>query len=228
MTDSIDRAGRYYLRKPRGRTQFYVCWTDGGSPKRLSLKTAHEATARARFADFVVKKEHGERVMDADSTDWPEIVDGIVARQKVHARKRDLPFQIDAGYVLRLMSQSGFRCPVSGIPFTWSKDQVLGRGPWSPSIDRIDSKHGYVPGNIRVVCLAANIAMNAWGYDVLLRLANGVVGNHLYNREVVVGAAGIEPATPTMSTWCSTAELSAPNLPATTLSEVAIRSNSGT
>ena len=209
MNDPIERAGRYYLRKPPGRTQFYVCWTEGSVPQKLSLKTGHEETARARFADFVVKREHGERVMEADSADWPEIVDEIVSRQKAHARKRSLPFDIDAKYILGLMTRSGFRCPVSGIPFTWSRDQVLGRGPWSPSVDRIDNRHGYVPGNIRVVCLAANIAMNSWGYDVLLRLAHGVADNHLYNREVV-GAAGIEPATPTMSTWCSTAELSAP------------------
>jgi hypothetical protein len=208
MTAVIERSGRFYLRQPNGRRQFYVCWTEDGSPRRVTTRTSDPAEARRRFAEFVVKRENGERVVAAVSEDWPAIVAEIVDRQRAHARKRGLPFEIDADYVLRLMAASRFRCPVSGVPFTWSRDQILSRGPWSPSVDRIDNHHGYIRGNIRVVCLAANIAMNAWGYDVLLRLANGVVASHL-NPAEVVGAAGIEPATPTMSTWCSTAELSA-------------------
>jgi hypothetical protein len=211
MTDHIARSGRYYLRTPQGRQQYYVCWTEDGVPTRRSLKTADQEIAKQRFSEFVVRTTHGDRVVTADSTDWPGIVEQMIANKRITARRRDLPMQIDAAYILRLMAASEFRCPVSGVPFTWSKEQVLGRGPWSPSIDRIENRQGYVPGNVRVVCLAANIAMNAWGYDVLLRLSHGVVGNHFHSVEVV-GAAGIEPATPTMSTWCSTAELSAPDL----------------
>jgi len=35
------------------------------------------------------------------------------------------------------------------------------------SIDRIDSKQGYVYGNVRVVLDIMNVAMNAWGEAVL-------------------------------------------------------------
>lgn len=51
---------------------------------------------------------------------------------------------------------AGGRCTLSKIPFE-------DKGPFSPSIDRIDSSHGYMPGNIRIVCLIANVALNNWG-----------------------------------------------------------------
>lgn len=40
---------------------------------------------------------------------------------------------------------------------------------------RIENRHGYLKDNIRVVSLAANLAMNRWGYNVLLRLSRAVV-----------------------------------------------------
>ncbi len=49
------------------------------------------------------------------------------------------------------------------------------RAPWAPSVDRIDSSKGYVPGNVRLVCVAANLAMNEWGEDVLARVARAYV-----------------------------------------------------
>lgn len=62
-------------------------------------------------------------------------------------------------------------CAVSGIKF----DRRVGkRSPWMPSIERIDCLDGYVVGNVRWVSLAANIALNDFGFDVLIRLANGV------------------------------------------------------
>jgi hypothetical protein len=47
--------------------------------------------------------------------------------------------------------------------------------PFSPSIDRIDTVGGYTTDNVRLVCVAANFALNQWGDDVLRRLAHGVV-----------------------------------------------------
>lgn len=211
MSDVIERAGQYYLRRFPGRSRIYICWQDGSKARKVSTHTSDDAQAKLRLAEFVIRKEHGRRTIDGAGK-WNAILAEIMERQAAHARKRGLPFELDEPYVLGLMTASRFRCPVSGIPFTWSRDEVLSRGPWAPSIDRIDNRHGYIKGNVRVVALAANIAMNAWGYDVLLRLANGVVANHFHSVEAVsvVGAAGIEPTTPTMSTWCSTAELRAP------------------
>ncbi|AMR79437.1 MULTISPECIES: hypothetical protein [Cupriavidus] len=45
------------------------------------------------------------------------------------------------------------RCPVLGLRLIPSKGRA---GPNSPSLDRIDSRKGYVPGNVIVVSWRAN------------------------------------------------------------------------
>ena len=80
---------------------------------------------------------------------------------------------VDLAYVTKLAADNRWRCAVTGIPMTL--EVVKGRKPYAPSIDRIDCAADYVPGNIRIVCVAANLAMNVWGEEVLLRLTRGIV-----------------------------------------------------
>jgi hypothetical protein len=44
-----------------------------------------------------------------------------------------------------------------------------------PSLDQIEPSKGYTAHNVRLVCVAANFAMNAWGLDTLIRVARGVI-----------------------------------------------------
>ncbi len=67
-------------------------------------------------------------------------------------------------------------CAVSGMRF----DLTTGRGRWqkfpfTPSLDRIVARGDYTPGNCRVVCLIVNEAMNRWGVQPLLTLAQHMV-----------------------------------------------------
>lgn len=80
---------------------------------------------------------------------------------------------LTADYVLSLAESNGWQCAVTGLPFTL--EVVNGRRPYAPSIDRIDNALDYIPGNVRVVCTAANLAMNVWGEQVLLRMMRGIV-----------------------------------------------------
>ncbi len=43
--------------------------------------------------------------------------------------------------------------------------------PFAPSLDRIDSSKGYEEGNVRIVCLMVNLAMNTWGHGPLEKVA---------------------------------------------------------
>lgn len=83
---------------------------------------------------------------------------------------RKVPFTITEDYVVALADKCGWTCAVTGAPFSL---QTMGRSrrkPLGPSIDRIDCAKGYEPGNVRVVCLAVNMAMNEWGEEVLIYL----------------------------------------------------------
>lgn len=55
-----------------------------------------------------------------------------------------------AAYVVKIAPQ---RCPVFGKPFV---ERGVGFSKWSPSIDKIDPKLGYVEGNIQVISMLAN------------------------------------------------------------------------
>ena len=86
---------------------------------------------------------------------------------------RDIPYSITPEYALSLAETLKWHCAVTGLPM--SIDVVHGRKPYSPSLDRIDPRAGYEEGNCRVVCLAANLAMNVWGEDVLVKMGRGIV-----------------------------------------------------
>jgi hypothetical protein len=86
---------------------------------------------------------------------------------RVRAREIKVPFAIDAHFVDQLLVDQKWTCAVSGLPFEDNK-------PFGPSLDRIVPELGYVPGNLRVVCYIANIAMNAWGLDALKKLMAGM------------------------------------------------------
>ena len=47
--------------------------------------------------------------------------------------------------------------------------------PTNCSIDRIDSKVGYIVGNVQLVCRAANVAKSDLGADEFVKLCRAVV-----------------------------------------------------
>ncbi|KKN55442.1 hypothetical protein LCGC14_0582120 [marine sediment metagenome] len=59
-------------------------------------------------------------------------------------------------------------CEATGLGF----ELTGGRGPKSPSLDRMDSSKGYTPENTRMVLWAINLACGDWGQEVFLPIAN--------------------------------------------------------
>lgn len=98
-------------------------------------------------------------------------------RAKASARKRGIPFLIEIQDLRDLAATQKGRCAVTSLRF--SKD-TLGystKRPWMPIVDRIDSRLGYTPDNIRLVAVAANLAMGAWGDEVLYKMADAICRN---------------------------------------------------
>jgi len=65
------------------------------------------------------------------------------------------------------------RCALSG----WQMTTTLGKGIMHTncSIDRIDSRRGYEPGNVQLVCRAANIAKSDMPTDMFFQLCRAIV-----------------------------------------------------
>lgn len=173
------RNGPLYLttREDLGIRNFIITGMVGDTRVRRSTRTADLAEAKHQLDELLIQLRNGWRPGDGDSKelDWKQIARRMVRRHRIGAKVREIPFDLTASQVLRLMRAADFRCSISGIAFSRQPPEILARDPWAPSIDRIENRQGYVIDNIRIVCLAANLAMNEWGYDTLLRLANAVV-----------------------------------------------------
>jgi len=102
--------------------------------------------------------------------------DGVISCRK-RAKLKGIPFLITADMALDLIRAQGYRCAVSGLEFQADAGAETDswRGPYRPSLDRIKPRLGYVPGNVRVVLVAVNIAMGEWGEDFLVKIAKAVV-----------------------------------------------------
>lgn len=71
-------------------------------------------------------------------------------RAKTRATKRGIPFYITVEDIVM-----PDRCPVFGHPWEYEPGS-----PWVPSLDRIDSDEGYIPGNVQVISWRANTLKN--------------------------------------------------------------------
>ena len=71
-------------------------------------------------------------------------------------RRREFSVSLDA--LCRLWEVQQGKCALTG----WDMTMILGKGrvATNASIDRINSRLGYVSGNIQLVCRAANVAKN--------------------------------------------------------------------
>ncbi len=59
-------------------------------------------------------------------------------------------------------------CPIFGVKLRWGDKVGM---PWSPSLDRIDPKRGYVRGNIAIMSFRANFIKNDGSADEHLAIA---------------------------------------------------------
>lgn len=99
----------------------------------------------------------------------------VVRRVPVQAKKRGIECTISVEELERILEP--MVCAVTGVALSFSPydGDLATRHPWKPSFDRIDNAKGYVPGNVRLVCWAYNLAKGAWGDDVPLTWAKALV-----------------------------------------------------
>jgi hypothetical protein len=100
-----------------------------------------------------------------------DILDDVYPNARKRAKHDGREFSITREYLTDVAKRQGWCCAVSGIEFSHEKAKGCFRSPWRPSLDRIDASRGYVPGNVRLVLVAVNIAMGEWGEATFLEIA---------------------------------------------------------
>jgi hypothetical protein len=89
------------------------------------------------------------------------------------ARKR-AEVTINQHYLLELYDQQQGLCALSGIKLTWATGKM---SPTSLSVDRIDNSKGYIPGNVRLVCVAINAFRGTMNDEEMLKMARALIVN---------------------------------------------------
>ena len=80
-------------------------------------------------------------------------------------------FTLTPENMLELVRVANGRCQISGILLESTNE----KSPFAPSLDRISCSRGYENGNVRLICHVANVAMNTWGIEPVLKLAQAIL-----------------------------------------------------
>lgn len=161
-----------YRLRLRGRA-WYLDWTDPQSGRTRSLSTGSKNNVGAEL--FLRRRLRGwetepppREISDADRN---RIAKLLHDRAKDRASRQGMEIAITKNDLIEMLTVNGGRCAVTGAQLDFSKrKREIGRRPWVPSLDRIDATKGYTLDNCRIVCCAANIAMNTWGEVVFASL----------------------------------------------------------
>jgi hypothetical protein len=94
------------------------------------------------------------------------------ARRRAWNSKGAIPFALSVDDVFARLREIDGKCAITGLPLDFGRPLAGHAGPFSPSIDRKIPEVGYVPNNIRIVCLAVNMALSFWGDDIFAVVAD--------------------------------------------------------
>ena len=155
--------------------------TDGKYPY---CKVCHQAYMRNRYStDPTVRTKRianyaKRRVDDPEfiaankrrSAEFYESIEGRARTLLTGARRRDANCSVTLEHIVQGIQRG--HCPVTGIRFdlTTGHQALSGRSksPYSPSLDRIDSRKGYTNENTRIVIWQYNMAKGELAdYEIL-------------------------------------------------------------
>jgi len=138
-----------------------------GKRVRRSLKTGDLEQAKileSKLRGFWSEREPLEKWLPN------KCINKMVVNAGIRARKRGIACDITREDILRLAKRSGGFCEVSYVPFSSDKRGHI-RGPFTPSLDRIEPSGPYTFPNVRLVASSVNMAMQGWGPVVIQEIS---------------------------------------------------------
>jgi hypothetical protein len=92
------------------------------------------------------------------------------------ASRKNLEFGLTKEYIYNLFIEQNSKCALSGIVITLPKR--WDDKSYTASLDRIDSKKGYVIGNVQWLHKHINVMKNIFEQDMFIFLCNQISNNH--------------------------------------------------
>lgn len=111
-------------------------------------------------------------VFDGVAPDMRDALYDAHRRAKARARLKGIACDVTVHDVLDIYLQQNCVCALTGMAIALPSERNGGerRGPWAPSLDRIDSSGGYTRRNVQVTTVMANLAKAEFAMEDFLRM----------------------------------------------------------
>lgn len=96
----------------------------------------------------------------------------VIAKKKRLALRRGWSFEIDADYIDYLWEEQDGKCYYSGKPLPIVKTAKESN---APSLDRLDSSKGYIPGNVVLCDWRVNVAKQTLSIEEFIQMCKDIV-----------------------------------------------------
>lgn len=116
------------------------------SKRKSSIKYCKEHPDKIKIKNSIIFK----RKYYSDSPE--KIITYRLQSCRKRAKDKNIDYDLDWDFILKMYNDQNGKCAVTGLPFESSFNDSFSKRPFSISIDRIDSKIGYIKSNVRLVC----------------------------------------------------------------------------
>lgn len=165
---------------------YYAYLTVNGKRARFSLDTddlplAIERLdeARRRIKPIKSKPWDAKPRIQELMADQPNLAKTLLSGARARSKAKGHQCLLSMEDIEKIIRRSGWKCEVTGIPFTYAKSTSGKRSPFAPSLDKVDPAKMYEAKNCRLVCTAVNIALSDWGDSVLRAISIGYCKNNV-------------------------------------------------
>jgi hypothetical protein len=97
-------------------------------------------------------------------TEYVALKNRVAAHEK---KGRKMSFNLTPQYIQSKFDACEGKCAITKLPFSMELGTKGNRNPFRPSVDRINSKKGYVKGNIQIILAIVNTMKMDYTDDIL-------------------------------------------------------------
>lgn len=110
---------------------------------------------------------------------FSELSGRTISHYKSNAIKRNISFEVTGEDLWNVFISQNKKCPYTGIDLSLDCKDVSSRTPLNSSLDRIDSKLGYIKGNVQWVYKPINVFKGTFSHEEFINLCKLVYNNHV-------------------------------------------------
>lgn len=155
------------------KTTYWLCLCECGAKTevaRSNLKTTGKGGVKSCGCLIYRRREN--------SPFWTgtgEISNTLISKIKHNAKRRKVQFSVDTQYLWDLFIKQNRKCALSGLPIAFSQcHNDLHTSKFTASLDRIDSRDGYVVGNVQWVHKDINMMKQRYSVDYFIEMCQHV------------------------------------------------------